>query len=495
MPKRTAIFTAIIVVLCTVLAAAEAPKSKTTSTAKQLDEMLGLYNKFGQFNGSVLVARDGRVLYEKGFGYANFEWKVPNTPQTRFRIASVTKTFTAALVLQEVERGHIDLDAPITKYVPGYRADTGNRVTIRQMLAHSSGLPNYTSSPKWMAASRSEMSQDDFVHNFCFGDLTFEPGTSWNYSNCAYFLLGMAVEKVTGKTYEALLSERILVPLGMTNTGVDHNTALLPMRGYGYRKTLAREYEPSPYLDLGQAFGAGDIYSTVEDLCKWDQALYSDKILSAKTRELMFTKASLRSGLGWFVEKAPEAHPAAGRTLQFHEGYVYGWLTLITRIPEERLFVAIINNTGDAPLEKITQQITNVVLHGQYDRPKQSVVDLIAPILLKQSATAAVAEYKRLKASSPDQMDFSERPLNSFGYELMRAGRTKDAVEMLKLNVEMYPQSANALDSLGEAYERNGQVDLAIANFEKAVALDPQMKSSEAGLKRLKPVKAGAAGD
>ena len=294
----------------------------------------------------------------------------------------MTKTFTATLVLQEVERGTIDLDAPITKYVPAYRADTGNRVTIRQMLAHSSGLPNYTSDAKWMAASKNPMSNGEFLHAFCFGDLTFEPGTSWNYSNCAYYLLGMAIEKTSGQTYEQLLSERILKPLGMTNTGIDHNSTVLPMRAYGYRKTLARDYEQSPYVDLGQAFGAGDIYSTVEDLLKWDQAFYGDKILSAKSRDLMFTKVSLRNGLGWFVAKAPAEHPAAGRTLQFHEGNLYGWMTLITRIPEERLFIAVINNTGNAELEKITAQIANIVLHGKYDAPKQAIVDVIAPILV-----------------------------------------------------------------------------------------------------------------
>lgn len=487
MRKRTAILLTMLVIMLAAFAAAETP----TTTTRQLDEMLGLYNKFGQFNGAVLVARDGHILYEKGFGYANFEWKVPNTPQTRFRVASVTKTFTAALVMQEVERGHIDLDAPITKYVPEFRADTGARVTIRQMLSHSSGLPNYTSDPKWMAASKNPMSNNDFLHAFCFGDLTFEPGTSWNYSNCAYYLLGMAVERVSGQSYEQLLSERILKPLGMTNTGIDHNATLLPMRGYGYRKTLARDYEQSPYVDLGQALGAGDIYSTVEDLLKWDQAFYGDKILTAKTRDLMFTKVSLRNGLGWFVAKAPPEHAATGRTLQFHEGNLYGWMTLITRIPEERMFVAIINNTGDAELEKITAQITNVVLHGKYVAPKKAIVDVIAPILVNNGALAAVSEYKQLKAMPGQTYDLSERPMNAFGYELIRADRIKDAVEIMKLNAEMYPQSANCLDSLGEAYERDGRIDLAITNYEKALALDPQMKSSEAALKKLKAPKAG----
>ncbi len=475
-----AFFLAALIVVSAFALAQEAP-----APANQLDEMFSFYHKFGQFNGAVLVARDGRVLYEKGFGYANVEWQIPNSVHTRYRIASVTKTFTATLVMQEVQRGAIDLDAPITKYVPEFRADTGGRVTIRQMLAHTSGIPNYSSDPKWRERLHEAMPREQFLKSFCFGDLTFEPGTKWAYSNCAYTLLAIAVERTSGKSYEQLLTERILKPLGMAETGVDKNSLVLPMRGYGYRRTLARTYEPAPHLDLGQAFGAGDLYSTVEDLLKWDQAFYGDKLLTAKTRELMFTKSSERTGLGWFVTSAPPSHPAAGRTLQFHEGNIYYWMSLITRVPEERLFVAIISNTGDAPMERMTASALDIVLHGNYERPKQSVADVIAPILVGKGVVPAVAEYRRLKQTSPETYDFGERPFNAFGYEVLRDGRTNDAIEIFRLNAEMYPNSANVYDSLAEAYERDGQRELAGANYEKALKLEPSLPSSVAGLKRL----------
>lgn len=479
----TAFLLAALIVLPTFASAQAAP-----SPAKQLDEMFSLYHKYGQFNGAVLVARDGKILYEKGFGYANLEWQAPNTPRTRFRIASVTKTFTATLVMQEVQRGAIDLDAPITKYVPEFRADTGSRVTIRQMLAHTSGIPNYSSDPKWRERLHETMPRDQFLKTFCFGDLTFEPGTKWAYSNCAYMLLAAAVERTSGKPYEELLTQRILRPLEMKDTGVDKNNLVLPMRAYGYRRTLARRYEPAAHMDLGQAFGAGDLYSTVEDLLKWDQAFYGDKLLQAKTRELMFTKASERTGLGWFIASAPPSHPAAGRTLQFHEGNVYYWMTLITRVPEERLFVALISNMGDAPMERMTAGAIDIVMHGKYDPPKQAIADVIAPMLVDQGAAAAVAEYRRLKAASPDSYDFGERPFNAFGYEVLQDGRVKDALEIFKLNTEMYPNSANCYDSLAEAYERDGQRGPALANYEKALKLQPEMPSSAAALKRLSGV-------
>jgi CubicO group peptidase (beta-lactamase class C family) len=457
-----------------------------TAAAKQLEELFSLYNKYGQFNGAVLVARDGRVIYEKGFGYANFEWKVPNTPQTRFRIASVSKTFAATLVMQEVERGAIDLDAPIGKYVPEYRSDLGARITVRQLLSHTSGVPDYTRNPVWRQRSKEAMPHDVFLKTFCLGDLDFESGLRYSYSNCGYFLLGLAIEHTSGKKYEQLLTERILGPLGMTNTGIDDANRLLPMRGYGYRKTIAQRYEPAEYLDTGQAFVAGDIYSTVEDLLKWDQAFYGDKILSVKTREMMFTKESERTGLGWFVAIAPPEHPAAGRKLQFHEGNLYYWMTLVTRVPEDRLFVAIINNTGNAQLEQMTAQALNIVLNGKYVAPKQAIADVIGPILVDKGSAAAVAEYRRLQLTSPTAYDFGERAFNSFGYALLQDGRLKAAIDIFKLNTETYSHSANCFDSLGEAYERDGQRELAIANYEKAVKLDPKAGSSQEALKRLR---------
>lgn len=186
-------------------------------TAK-IDEVMRLSHSYGQFNGAVLVAESGRVIYRKGFGLANMEWNISNEPDTRFRLGSITKQFTAMLILQLAEQGKIKLDGKLSDYLPDYRKDTGGRITIHQLLNHTSGIPSYTSLPGFIAdQSRDPYAVDAFIKKYASRDLEFEPGSKYSYNNSGYFLLGAIIEKITGKTYEQALKESILDPLGMKN--------------------------------------------------------------------------------------------------------------------------------------------------------------------------------------------------------------------------------------------------------------------------------------
>ena len=199
--KTAKLFTLFIVALVT------ATNAFAQKTAQKIDALVKQYNDYGQFNGSVLVAEKGKIIYEKGFGLANMEWAIPNQPDTKFRIGSVTKQFTAALVLQLVEEGKIKLDGKITDYLTDYRKDTGDKVTIHQLLNHTSGIPSYTNRPDFFAEfSRDPYNITDFVKKFASGDLEFEPGSKYSYNNSGYSLLGAIIEKVTGKSYETVLS-------------------------------------------------------------------------------------------------------------------------------------------------------------------------------------------------------------------------------------------------------------------------------------------------
>src|SRR5437764_5438582 len=162
--------------------------------AAKIDQMISLYQKYGQFNGSALVADNGKVIYKKGVGLANMEWDIPNAPDTKFRLGSITKQFTATLILQLVEQGKIKLDGKITDYLPDYRKDTGDKVTIQHLLTHTSGIPNYTSRPDFMTKiSRDPYSVSDFVKKYASDDLEFEPGSKFSYDNSGYFILGAII--------------------------------------------------------------------------------------------------------------------------------------------------------------------------------------------------------------------------------------------------------------------------------------------------------------
>ncbi|MGA9588891.1 MAG: serine hydrolase domain-containing protein, partial [Salegentibacter sp.] len=233
------------------------------SEVEKIHDLMQTYHDYGVFNGSVLVAENGKVLYKDGFGMANMEWDIPNTPDTKFRLGSVTKQFTAALILQLVEEGKLQLHEPISTYLPSYPKDKAETITIHELLTHSSGIPNYTAFPGFMENdSRDPYSPEDFVKKFADSSLQFKPGEKFSYSNSGYFLLGYIIEKVTDKPYEEVLQERILDPLDMNDTGYDHSATILKKRASGYDKR-GTGYRNTPYLDMSIPYAAGSLYSTV----------------------------------------------------------------------------------------------------------------------------------------------------------------------------------------------------------------------------------------
>ena len=463
---------------------------------KKIDGLLKQYHDYGQLNGSVLVADNGKVIYEKGFGMANMEWGIPNGPDTKFRIGSITKQFTAVLILQLVDEGKIKLDGKITDYLPDYRKDTGGKVTIHQLLNHTSGIPSYTSNPEFFPKySRNTLSVPDFVKTLASGDFEFEPGSKYSYNNSGYVLLGAIIEKITGKSYETVLTERILKPLGMTNTGYDHHTTLLQKRASGYEKTPTG-FENAPYLDMSLPYAAGSIYSTVGDLYKWEQALHEGSILGAESRKLMFTPGLSNYGYGLVISERPVGKTEQKQKFILHGGGINGFNSLMTRAVDARQTVIILDNVGFGNRhEKITNSIFSILNGQPPELPKKSIAEALYKISVDKDVASAIAEYRKLKAENSQTYDFSEGELNTLGYQLMRSKRLKDAIDIFKLNVEMHPAASNPYDSLGEAYLEDGQKDLALANYRKAVELDPKNSNAVLIVRRLegKEVKVDAA--
>ena len=257
---------------------------------QKIDELISKYSQLRLFNGSALVADNGKVIFEKGYGYADMEWDIPNDPQTKFRLGSITKQFTSMLIMQQVEKGNIKLDGKITDYLPYYRKDTGDKVTIHQLLTHTSGIPSYTNDPKFFSeVSRTYYKPDDFIKKYCSGDFEFEPGSQFSYDNSGYFILGAILEHVTGIPYDKLLQKNIFEPLGMKNSGYDWTEKIIPHRASGYEKNFGG-YRNTDFIDMSLPYAAGSLYSTVEDLFIWDKAKFSPKLLQKKYWDMIFTK-------------------------------------------------------------------------------------------------------------------------------------------------------------------------------------------------------------
>ena len=459
--------------------------------ARKIDEVLSTANKYQLFNGSVLVAENGKVIHKKGYGHANMEWNIPNAPDTKFRLGSITKQFTAALILQLVDEGKVKLDGKISDYLPAYRKDIGDKVTVHQLLNHTSGIPSYTSVASFFAnVSRNPFTVDDFVKQFASSDLEFEPGSKYSYNNSGYFLLGAIIEKVTGQSYDKTLKAKILDPLGMMNTGYDLHSPVIEKRAAGYER-FGNGYRNAPYLDMSIPYAAGSMYSTVEDLYLWDQALYTDRVVSAQSKALMYKPALADYAYGWVVNKAEFGNGAPAVERIMHGGGINGFNTLIIRYPQQKHLIVLLDNTSQGEsLDRLENSITRILFNQPYTMPKMSIVEVVLQTITEKGLDAGLARYRDLKTKQSDIYDFSEPELNRLGYRLLQAGKQKEAIEIFKLNVAEYPKAFNTYDSLGEGYMVSGNLELAILNYKKSLELNPNNTNAVTMLKRIetKPV-------
>lgn len=465
-----------LIILCILVQFFAINSTFAQDKSKQIEELISKYNQYGQFNGSALVAENGKVILKKGFGSANMEWNIPNQPDTKFRLGSISKQFTALLIVKLAEEGKLKLDVPITTYLPDYPKETGNKITIHNLLTHTSGIPNYTSAPNFLKdKSRNPYTPEDFIKTFNKLPLDFVPGEKFKYSNSGYFLLGYIIEKVSGKTYEQYLQEIILTPLKMANTGYDHFEVIIKNRASGYEKN-GKNISNASFIDMSIPYAAGSLYSTVEDLYLWDQALYTNKLLSAKSMDLLFkpyitTGGNDFYGYGWFTSEETVGKKTDKVKVIEHGGGINGFNTVISRMPADKNLVVLLNNTGGTVLSEMNNSIRAILYNQSFDEPKKSMAFELLDVYTEKGATIGTNTYKKLK--SDPTYGIKENDINQVGYQLLQTGKKKEAIEVFKINVETFPKSGNAYDSLGEAYLADGDKTLAIVNYKKSVELDP----------------------
>ena len=453
--------------------------------AAEIDKLLQKYHEYGQLNGTVLVSEAGKIIFKKGYGLANMEWNIGNETDTKFRLGSITKQFTSMLIMQLVEEGKIQLDEKIAHYLPDYRKDTGDKVTIHHLLTHTSGIPSYTSRSNFFKEiSRNPYTVDNFIKEFCSDSLEFEPGSKYLYNNSGYFLLGAIIEKITGETYETALQKRIFEPLNMTNSGYDHHETIILNRAMGYEKT-PNGYENSAYLDMSLPYASGSLYSTVEDLYLWDQALYTDKLISDKNKAIMFKPFLNNYAYGWLIKKIVLAESEDSLQTISHSGGINGFHSLITRVTDDNHLVVLLNNTGGTSLNWMNRAILNILYNKPYDQPKKSIAEELFKTILAYDVATAIKQYHELKKDFPNIYNFEEDELNWLGYHMLGLEKVDEAIEIFRLNVEVYPTSSNVYDNLGEAFMKNGQKELATTNYEKSIELNPNNANAIEMLKKL----------
>lgn len=313
------------------------------------------------FNGSILIAKQGQVLLSKGYGMADYELDVPNTPQTKFHIASISKTFTATAILLLQERGLLNVSDPLTKYIPDY--PKGDKITLHHLLTHTSGIPDVNGFPDYNDKSKFPQTPASLIELFKQTPLAAQPGERYGYSNSNYNLLAFIIEKVSGKSYGELLRENIFDPLGMKDTAHDGGAvALVKNRASGYVPAGVDSLENAPYLDWTMKTGNGSLYSTVEDLYKWDRALYTEKILKKSSLDEMFTKhVDDAIGYGWFISRRLNRH-----VLRMN-GRSPGFQGEINRYVDDDVCVIVLGNNYSGTASFMINDIAAIAFGEKYE--------------------------------------------------------------------------------------------------------------------------------
>jgi CubicO group peptidase (beta-lactamase class C family) len=332
------------------------PISTPTSyrVAEEIDTYLNSLVEANAFSGAVLVAQDSQILLSRGYGLANRAQDVPNTPQTRFRICSITKQFTAigALILQA--RGQLSVNDPICDYLPQCPS-AWEGITIHHLLTHTSGIPDFVDLPDYESTKSLPTTPLQLMARFRDETLQFDPGARWQYSNSGYIILGYIIEQVSGQAYGAFIQDNIFDLLQMNDSGYDNNLEVIAT---GYTGTGNRWNEAS-YIDASVPYAAGALYSTVDDMYRWDQALYTEQLVPQESLDAMFTPYASSPigdyGYGWFIT---DKHR---RRVVRHGGGGDGFVTVMERYPNDRVTLILLSNRETANIGSITDTIAEMV--------------------------------------------------------------------------------------------------------------------------------------
>jgi CubicO group peptidase (beta-lactamase class C family) len=346
--------------------------------ARDVDALMHPAIERSHFRGSILVARDGKVLVSKGYGMADAEHGLPNNPRTKFRVGSLTKQFTAMAILMLQEEGKLNVQDSLCKYLP-HCPSSWQPLTIHHLLTHTSGIQDVD----YTQARVPSMSVTNTLERLKDKPLEFTAGKIFRYSSSNYILLGHVIERVSGEPYRALLQRRIFGPLEMKDTDYDDERRVLKNRAAGY-SLRGGSLVKAARVNMSIPFSAGGLYSTVEDLYKWDQALYTEKLVSKRTLEAMFSPGKGNYGYGWYVENQFDTRAVV------HSGWLDGFHSYIVRLPDRHVSVIVLSNLDSAPASTIARALAAIALGISYGTLKERHIVKVN----SQAFGAYVGEYE-----------------------------------------------------------------------------------------------------
>lgn len=461
----------------------------------KIDNYLQLImNRFDIPGMAVAVTKDNEIFYWNTFGVTNVNTREKLQPKHVFHMASVSKPFVATAIMQLVEKEKISLDDPLIKYLPYFKLDDPHykEITIKQMLTHTSGIPDERDY-EWDKPQFDAGAAERYVRSLENERMVAAPGEKYHYSNMAFDILADVIAKVSGVTFEDYIKKNILNPLDMKNSDFLRERIKPEFRTSGHIFNLEpkvsdvypynRRHAPSSCLN-----------ASVLEMSNWAIAnlnkgvFKGNRILAESSYKLLFEPQvrinQTRSiGLSWYLDRYRDVKTVT------HGGRDLGFTSYILMLPEKSLaVVAAINFDGEPIVIDLTFGVVDIILGFEPSKPKIPIYMIVSKAILDSGIEKAIERYRELKKYHPDEYKFRENQLNWLGYHLIKNNRMKDAIEIFKLNVEMFPQSYNTYDSLAEAYKKNGNIELAIENYEKSLNLNPKNKNAKEQIKKLKKI-------
>ena len=440
-----------------------------------VDSIVEPYVKANWFTGTVALFLSDRVVYQRSHGYADVAGDQRIAADTKIRIGSINKHYTAALTLRLIQRGVFDLDDPLTKFDLGFPTGIAQKITVRHLLGHRSGFEDLFTE-EYFSTYRSLKTIDDKLPLLMNKPLRFEPGTDQYYSNYGYIVLGAIIERTSGKPFKQVLEDEILGPIGALHTeyALTHD---VKDKALSYTYTSPGRKEDVTHR-LENLTPDGGMYASAGDLVKFYSALYySDTLINDRMKAIMMSGYRDNDRSWSEIANSP-------KSIRLAYGGGPGVSAAVELHLRDRLFIVVLANTDALVAEKISQRIT-AAFRGDDPQAMQLPISVFAYRYLNEEGDAAFLSGIESTLRTEGYQGFSDRPLNKLGFELLGLGEKDQAITVFKANCAMFPDRANTFDSLAYAYAEMGKTDLAVKHYEQALQVDPSFDSARDGLKKL----------
>jgi CubicO group peptidase (beta-lactamase class C family) len=445
----------------------------------QIDSILNKCLEKEIFNGVALVADNGKIILNKGYGVSDYKSKSDLNVNDRFYIGSMTKQFTSMLIYILHEKEMLNIHDPISKYLPSFRNKLYKNITVYHLLTHSSGIVSYNLLPYFDKAN--DYSVDEVYELIKATKPIFQSGTRYDYSNSGYYLLGKIAESCSGLTYSELLKQDILIPLGMFNTNFDEHWLQTDLAKGSWMTIDGRQEMPN--YSLSTLYASGGIYSNTIDLFKWNEALYTSDLISDSLKYVMFTPFINDYASGWRVNRGLEDSVYFER--HQHGGIIQGYHTFILRRVPQKQVVILLDNFYNQEIQSIKNSIWSVLEERKGWVPKPLLSALLYKSIVEGTIDSTLKLIEENRWSYIDEFDFDEYDVNIVGYRLLNVGRLSEAKRVFKFNVYLYPNAWNVYDSYGEVLLLMNELTESKEMYKKSLELNSENTSAIIRLKEI----------